>query len=50
MCLDSPRRIRAAEDEKAENKGPDLGGFGVWPGLVDLNQGGNGIYPQGNWA
>ena len=36
------QRERAAEDEKAENKGPVLGGFGVWPGLVGLNQGGNG--------
>ena len=35
------RRVRAAEDEEAENRGSVLGDFGVWPGLVDLNQGGN---------
>ena len=34
--------LRAAEDEEAENRGSALGDFGVWPGLVDLNQGGNG--------
>ena len=34
------RRLRAAEDEEAENRGSVLGDFGVWPGLVDLNQGG----------
>ena len=36
------RRVRAAEDEEAENRGSVLGDFGVWPGLVDLNQGGYG--------
>ena len=35
-------RLRAAEDEEAENRGSVLGDFGVWPGLVDLNQGGYG--------
>ena len=34
--------IRAPEDEEAETKESALGGFGVWPGFVDLNQGGNG--------
>ena len=34
--------LRAAEDEEAENRGSVLGDFGVWPGLVDLNQGGYG--------
>ena len=34
--------VRAAEDEEAENRGSVLGDFGVWPGLVDLDQGGNG--------
>ena len=34
--------LRAAEDEEAENRGSVLGDFGVWPGLVDLDQGGNG--------
>ena len=36
------REVRAAEDEEAENRGSVLGDFGVWPGLVDLNQGGYG--------
>ena len=44
--------VRAAEDEEAENRGSVLGDFGVWPGLVDLNQGGYGsirkeIGPEG---
>ena len=34
--------VRAAEDEEAENRGSFLGDFGVWLGLVDLNQGENG--------
>ena len=37
------RRVRAAEDEEAENRGSVLGDFGVWPGLVDLNQGAMGL-------
>ena len=36
------RGVRAAEDEEAENRGSVLGDFGVWPGLEDHNQGGNG--------
>ena len=34
-------RIRAAEDEEAENRGSVLGDFGVWLGLGDPYQGGN---------
>ena len=33
----------ATEDEEAENKGSVLGGFGVWPGLVDLIKGEMGL-------
>ena len=36
------RDVRAAGDEEAENRGSVLGDFGVWPGLVDLNEGGYG--------
>ena len=28
---------RGGGGRQAENKGSVLGGFGVWPGLVDLN-------------
>ena len=49
-CYEFPLRLgttpghtlRAAEDEEAENRGSVLGDFGVWPGLEDYNQGGNG--------
>ena len=52
MSAWQPHVVGPTEDEEAENKESVLSGFGNWPGLVDLNKGGNGpirkeIGPQG---